>query len=109
MRSYMETRPTSASACVRRWEALSAGPVESVPVCFVSLFIYAQQRKQERATFLHGPRSAITPLKVEMHLHFGILYTVRQLSECILRKQLRFPEIALTHPPDTFCAVYGRA
>jgi hypothetical protein len=32
-----------------------------------------------------------------------------ELSECILRKQLRFPEIALTHPPDAFCAVYGRA
>jgi hypothetical protein len=30
-------------------------------------------------------------------------------SKCILRKQLRFPEIAATHPPDTFCAVYGRA
>ena len=30
------------------------------------------------------------------------------LSECILRKQLRFPEIALTHPPDALCAVYGR-
>jgi hypothetical protein len=31
-------------------------------------------------------------------------------ASCILRKQLRFPEIALTHPPDTFCAVaYGRA
>jgi hypothetical protein len=27
----------------------------------------------------------------------------------ILRKQLRFPKIALMHPPDTFCAVYGRA
>jgi hypothetical protein len=32
-----------------------------------------------------------------------------QLSRQILRKQLRFPEIAVTHPPDTFCAVYGRA
>jgi hypothetical protein len=31
------------------------------------------------------------------------------LSRQILRKQLRFPEIAVTHPPDTFCAVYGRA
>ena len=28
----------------------------------------------------------------------------KELSECILRKQLRFPEIALTHPPDTLCA-----
>jgi hypothetical protein len=28
-----------------------------------------------------------------------------ELSKCILRKQLRFPEIAVTHPPDTFGAV----
>jgi hypothetical protein len=30
------------------------------------------------------------------------------LSEWVLRKQLRFQEIALTHPPGAFCAVYGR-
>jgi hypothetical protein len=35
--------------------------------------------------------------------------TASSLSECILRKQLRFPEIAVTHPPGAFCAVYGRA
>jgi hypothetical protein len=39
----------------------------------------------------------------------GACTWARLLSECILRKQLRFPEIAVTHPLGTFCAVYGRA
>jgi hypothetical protein len=31
------------------------------------------------------------------------------LSLCFLSLSKCIPEIAVTHPPDTFCAVYGRA
>jgi hypothetical protein len=43
------------------------------------------------------------------HMHARGCYDMLMPSKRILRKQLRFPEIAVTHPPDTFCAVYGRA